>query len=176
MQVDPARNAIIQLSWVVHDLEEAARRWHKATGIGPFLIGRHLQITDPLYRGVPGKIDFSIAIAQSGELQIELVQQHDDKPSCYRDMVPAGQEAMHHVAIMPADYDAGVQHYLDQGFAIASSGMFGQVRFCYVDCRPQLGHMVEIVEDCDQIRAFFANVKKAAAQWDGDEAGLFVEL
>jgi len=170
MGIIPAKQAIFQMSWVVRDLEEAALRWHRATGVGPFLINRHLTIDQPLHRGKPNPIDFSIAIAQAGPLQIELVEQHDDRPSCYRDTVPAGQEAMHHVAIMSADYDAALQHYLDRGFEVASSGFFGEVQFCYVDCTAELGHMVEIVADCAPIRAFFDMVRQAAEEWDGDPA------
>lgn len=176
MSADPARRGIVQMAWVVDDLEEAARRWHKATGIGPFLVNRHIPIIEPQYRGQSGVVDFSTAIAQAGPVQIELVQQHDDAPSCYRDSAPAGTEAMHHVAILPDDYDAAVAHYLAQGFAIASSGYFGKVRFCYVDCRPTLGHMVEILENCAPIRSFFAAIDRAAQEWDGDIAGLLREL
>ena len=172
----PAHRSIFQMSWVVPDLEQAARRWHQAMGVGPFMVNRHLTITDPLYRGKPHAIDFSVAIAQAGPVQVELVEQHDDKPSCYRDTVPAGEEAMHHVAIMVDDYEAALQRYRDQGFEVASSGFFGEVRFCYVDCRPALGHMVEIVEDCPPIRAFFAAVESAAHGWNGDAAGLLREM
>lgn len=176
MKTDPSQQSIFQMSWVVPDLEDAVRRWHAATGIGPFLVNRHLKITNPLYRGEPGEIDFSVAIAQAGEVQVELVEQHDEKPSCYRDSVPAGEEAMHHVAIMPQDYDRALQRYLDQGFEVASSGYFGEVRFCYVDCRPMIGHMVEIVQDCRPIRAFFSAIRQAAAEWDGDPATLLREM
>lgn len=173
---DPARHAVLQMAWVVNDLEEAARRWHRTTGVGPFLVNRHIPIREPLYRGKPGRVDFSTAIAQAGPVQIELVQQHDDAPSCYRDSVPAGQEAMHHIAIMVADYDVTVAEYEQEGFTVASSGYFGKARFCYVDCRPGIGHMVEILEDCAPIRSFFALIARAAQEWDGDPATLIREL
>lgn len=167
---------IFQMSWVVWDLEEAARRWHRATGIGPFLINRHIGITDPIYRGAPGPVDFSTAIAQAGPVQVELVQQHDQNPSCYRDSVAEGQEAMHHVAIMADDYEAEVRRYTQQGFAIASSGSFAGVRFSYIDCRDTLGHMVEVLESGAAISKFFAAIRKAAEDWDGDEKTLLREL
>lgn len=39
-------------------------------------------------RGGPAEIDMSAAVAQSGSVQIELIAQHDDKPSPYLDMYP----------------------------------------------------------------------------------------
>lgn len=167
---------IFQMSWVVADLEEAAHRWHRTTGVGPFLVNRHIAIAEPMYRGTPGVVDFSTAIAQAGPVQVELVEQHDDNPSCYRDMIPAGGEGMHHTAIMASDYDAALEHYTAQGFEVASSGLFGSVRFCYVDCRSAVGHMVEILEDSPAIRSFFAAIERAADTWDGDPATLLREL
>lgn len=168
--------SIIQFSWVVDDLEEAAKRWHASMGIGPFIISRHIKITDGLYRGEPSSVDFSTAIVQAGPVQIELVQQHDDGPSCYRDTVPKGHEAMHHVAIIADDYDAAVAGYQAQGHAIASSGRFGGTRFCYIDCSDTLGHMVEILEDKPIIRSFFGAIVKAAEKWDRDTDALMIEF
>ena len=162
----PADQQIIQFSWVVADVDEAAARWHRTSGIGPFLVGRHLKLIDPKHRGKPQVTDFSIAVAQAGPIQIELVQQHDDTPSCYRDTLAPGVEGLHHVAFIAQDYDAALAFYTDQGFAVASEGRFGDVRFCYVDTSSALGHMVEILEDTPAIRAFFAAVVKAAEGWD----------
>lgn len=172
----PPDQTILQFSWVVPDLEEAARRWHRTTGVGPFLVNRHLRIADPLYRGTPQVTDFSTAIAQAGPVQIELVEQHDDTPSCYRDTVAKGREALHHVAIVSDDYERAVAHYTDQGFVLASEGRFGDVRFCYVDTSAVIGHMVEILEDKPTIRRFFSAVTRAAETWDRDPVTLLKEL
>lgn len=172
----PANQQLLQFSWVVCDVDEAARRWHKTMGVGPFLMGRHLTLIDPKYRGTPQVTDFSIAVAQAGPVQIELVQQHDDTPSCYRDTIAPGSEGMHHVAFVTAHYDAAVASYTDQGFALASEGCFGEVRFCYVDTSAALGHMVEILEEKPAIRAFFDAVTRAAETWDRNPDTLLREM
>ncbi len=171
-----SEHQIFQFSWVVPDLEEAARRWHRTLGIGPFLVNRHLAVGDLRYRGAAACTDFSTAIAQAGPVQIELVEQHDAGPSCYRDTVAVGVEAMHHVAIIASDYDGAVATYLGRGFNVATSGTFGDVRFCYVDTAGALGHMVEILEDKPTIRAFFAAVARAPERWDGREETLLRDL
>jgi hypothetical protein len=167
---------ILQMSWVVRDLEEAALRWNRMMGIGPFIVNRHIPITDGVHRGRIQKTDFSTAIAQAGPVQIELVQQHDGSPSCYRDMIAEGAEGMHHVAIIAEDYDAAVASYTVQGHEVASSGKFGEIRFCYFDTVNTVGHMVEILEDSRAIRAFFAMIARAADEWDGDAATLLREV
>lgn len=163
----PTTRNIVQAAWVVPDLDAAIHAWHAAMGVGPFLVNRRLTIGEPLYRGRPSTTQFSTALAQAGDTQIELVEQHDDTPSCYRDLVPAGRTAFHHVAIIAGDYDVELARYADAGFEVASSGVFGDLRFCYVDTSATLGHMVEIVEDKPSIRAFFGAVRKAAEGWDG---------
>lgn len=165
---------IVQFAWVVPDLGAAARRWHALHGVGPFLVNRRLALADPHHRGRPVVTAFSTAVAQSGDIQIELVEQHDDTRSAYRDTVPAGTTGFHHVAVIAADYDAMLRHYA--GFAVAAHGRFGDMRFSYVDTSATLGHMVEIVEDKPAIRAFFAAVRKAAERWDGDPATLLRDV
>lgn len=168
--------AIVQFAWVVPDLEAAARHWHATLGVGPFLINRDLKLTEPRHRGMPSETRFSTAVAQSGGFQIELIEQHDDGASVYRETVPTGMTGLHHVAFIAEDFDAAVAHYTDQGFAVAADGRFGDMRYAYIDTSPALGHMVEIVEDKPAIRAFFGAVRKAAERWDHHPATLIREL
>ena len=165
---------ILQHAWVVPDLDAAIHHWHRTLGVGPFLVNRHLRISDPLYRGNPHAVDFSTAVAQSGSIQIELVEQHDDGPSAFRDTVPAGVARLHHVAIIADDFDSALRDHA--GVEIASAGRFGNIRFVYLDTSATLGAMLEILEDQPAIRAFFGAIRKANERWDGDPATLIREL
>jgi hypothetical protein len=163
----PIGKRIMQNAYVVNDVEEAAWRWVKATGVGPFLVNKHLKLSSINYRGQPAQLDFSIAIAQAGEVQIELIEQHCANPSCYRDLFPAGREGFHHVCVIAGDYDAEVQSYIDKGFDMRAHGTLGDLRFCYLDTSAVMGHMLEIVEDKPSIHAFFGAVRAAGEAWDG---------
>ena len=172
----PFRPAIIQYAWVVPELEAAARHWHATLGVGPFLINRDLKLTRPRYRGHPGGPRFSTAVAQSGDVQIELVEQLDDSPSAYRDLVAPGATGFHHVAFIAGDFAAALSGLTGQGHAIAADGLFGDMRDAYVDTSGAIGCMTEIIEDKPAIRAFFAAVRKTAERWDGDPATLLREM
>lgn len=165
-----------QMAWVVPDLDAACRAWHRALGIGPFLVTRRVAVEGERHRGVARDTIFATAVAQSGSVQIELVQQIDDGPSVYRDMVPAGSTGFHHVAFVTADFDAAVAAQRAIGHPVAYEGRVGDMRFAYVDARGTLGHMVEIVEEREGIRRFFNAVRRAAETWDGDPAGLIREV
>lgn len=165
--MQPASKQVLQLAYVVNDLDAAVRRWLDSVACGPFLIRRHLEITDGLYRGQAADVDFSMAVAQAGPVQIELIQQHDERPSCYRDLYRDGREGFHHVAMITPDFDAEVARYVANGFQVASSGLFGRVRFAYIDTSPATGHMVELLAEHPDIRAYFASVQRKADRWDG---------
>jgi Glyoxalase/Bleomycin resistance protein/Dioxygenase superfamily len=159
--------SIVQIAWVVNDLEAAVARFSKTMKAGPFSVFRHIKLTDPLHRGKPVRSDFSMAVTQAGDVQIELIEQHDNMPSVYRDLYPQGAEGFHHVAVLVPDVAQEAARYQALGFEIGCSGRFGVSEFVYIDTSSAIGHMVEILPDNDAMRGFFASVRKASQDWDG---------
>ena len=159
---------IMQVAFMVDDLEAAALRWIATTGIGPFLTVPHVVLGEYDYRGRRAAgLDFSVAIAQSGGVQIELVQQHCDSPSAYRDTIAKGRQGFHHLAVYTGDYDGTYRHYRDQGFASAVDGTFGNMCFSYIDTSAAIGCMIELIEEDPDQTAFFQRIAAAAEGWDG---------
>ena len=69
---------IRQNGYVVRDVEAAMRHWSEVLGVGPFFYFERVPIEDFRYKGEPSPIEVSIALANSGALQIELIQQRND--------------------------------------------------------------------------------------------------
>jgi len=159
----------MQAAFIVNDLEQAVRHWIKTARVGPFFIVPHAKVERILYRGAPAELDFSGALAQAGPLQIELIQQHNDGPSAYRDMYPKGREGFHHLCTMTQDFDAEIARLRAEGSPAATEGAFGDMRFAYIDTRARLGHMTEVIEDRDSIKSLFKMIADAAAGWDGTD-------
>lgn len=158
----------MQVAFMVDDVEAAAMNWVRTTGIGPFLMVPHIELVEYSYRGKRSSgLDFSVALAQSGGVQIELIQQHCDSPSAYRDTIAKGQQGFHHLAVYCEDYDADYRHYTDQGFASAVDGVFGDLRFSYINTSEAIGCMIELVEKSQMQSEFFARVAAEAEGWDG---------
>jgi len=158
----------MQIAIIVDDIASAAEKWTKTTGIGPFLHVPHVVLEEFSYRGEPSSgLDFSVAIAQSGGVQIELVEQHGDAPSAYRDTIAKGSQGFHHLGIYTGDYDAAYAHYIDQGFVAAVDGTFGGFRFSYIDTSAAIGCMVELIEENPAQTDFFERIAAAAEGWDG---------
>ncbi|WP_231568416.1 VOC family protein [Novosphingobium malaysiense] len=158
----------MQVAMMVDDIETACANWTRTTGIGPFLHVPHVVLEEFGYRGeTTSGLDFSVAIAQSGGVQIELVQQHSDGPSAYRDTIAKGEGGFHHLAIYTDDYDAAYAGYVDQGFVAAVDGTFGGYRFSYIDTSAAIGCMVELIEANPLQTDFFERIAAAAEGWDG---------
>ncbi len=65
---------IRQNGYVVRDIESAMKHWTEVLGVGPFFYFERVPVHDFRYRGEPSPVDLSIALANSGALQIELIQ------------------------------------------------------------------------------------------------------
>jgi len=160
----------MQVCWVVPDLEAAVARWVQSTGVGPFFKFDSVTFENPCYRGQPSDCpDICAAMAQAGDMQVELVCQRDARPSLWRDLVPAGASGLHHLALYSSDYDADLAAYTRHGAQVAFSGLMMGSRVCWVDTSATLGFMVELIEANAVADAVFASFREAAAHWDGGD-------
>jgi hypothetical protein len=163
----PAQH-IVQNAYVVKDLDEAIDRWHGLWGIGPFFIRRHVAMDRVFYRGHPAELDLSAAYVQAGPVQVELVMQHNAGPSAFRDMFAPGEEGLHHVAVIPHDYDATLAAYRGRGWEVAMELKTVAGRgAAFVDTRRLLGHMIEVCIPSLALNELYEDVAQAARNWDG---------
>lgn len=162
--------AVIQNCYIVRDLEQACERLHKLYGIGPFLGGQEGALTEHTHRGRDEEpIRIRGVFVQSGDLNIELVQLVSDTPSAFHDMFPNGQEGFHHVAVFTEDYEKERDAFVAAGYPVASEFIAVGKKFCYIDAREPLGHMIELYPPHKTVRAMYQKTKDAAAEWDGKE-------
>ena len=94
---------MFQLAYVPADFDAALKFWIETVGAGPFWALDHVKLDDLTYEGAPADVDFSMAIGYWGELQIELIRQHNDAPSIYKAWRDEGREGLHHVCILVDD-------------------------------------------------------------------------
>ena len=160
---------IIQNAYVVNDLQEAMTNWKNLYGIGPFILSEHVQVDNLTYRGSPAELDFSAAFVQSGELNIELIEQHDDNMSAFRDMYKRGEQGLHHIAIIANQFNEDVARFESAGYPVATQFTTGQDSgIAFIDTRPLLGHMIELYQNASAIMGLYSMVRDAAAKWDGN--------
>jgi hypothetical protein len=159
---------IRQAGYVVPDIEAAMRYWTEVLGIGPFFYNESVPIRNYVYRGVFYEPHNSVALANSGPLQIELIQCRNDVPSMYRDFTAAGHTGLQHVASWTECYDHDLARLTSRGFEPVMSGEVGERgRFVYFETRSHPGTVIELSEVAGPKGEMFRLIREAAARWDG---------
>jgi hypothetical protein len=163
--------AVRQLGYVVPDLDAALDVWTRQHGVGPFFVTREMVLTGFVYDGVarpPARL--AMALGNSGDLQIELIQPLDDTPSMFTDFLQERPEGgLQHWASWPRDYDDRLAAALDAGLVVGQAGDSPRGRFVYL--RDPLGRHtgVEMAELTEARAVVYAAVAEAARGWDGSD-------
>ncbi len=159
---------IRQNGYVVRDIEAALEYWTEVLGVGPFYYIEDVPVENFTYLGSPSDAKLSIALGNSGDLQIELIQQRNDAPSMYKDFLDAGHEGLQHVAYWTTDYQADYDRLLAQGFRVGQEGEIGENgRFVYFDTGGHPGSIIELSDVSGPKGSFFQHIREVAETWDG---------
>lgn len=160
-----------QIGIVVRDIDAAMKHWAEVCGVGPWFYADKLPVTAFTYRGERfDDVHLSIALANSGDVQLELIQQRCDTPSMYRDFLAAGHEGMQHWSSWPVDYDAKLKHALANGYTIGQSGESPRGPFVYLWNEGHPGTVIEMAHLTPERERIFGAVRDAAVDWDGADA------
>ena len=157
-----------QNGYVVRDVEAAMAHWSEVAGVGPWFYVERAPIHHFEHRGRPCEIHLSIALANSGPLQIELIEQRNDAPSLYREFLDAGQEGLQHVAYWTEHFDRDRARALEAGFVIGHEGRIGDYGpFAYFDSDAHPGSVIELSDVGGPKRRLFEHIRAACEGWDG---------
>ncbi len=165
-----------QLAFVVRDLDAALAYWTKTLEVGPFYVMREIVPFDWRYYGEPSPAPrISLALGYSGDLQIELVQQHDEHPSAYRDFLRSGREGAHHVSswVTRPDYDRNIAAARARGIRAAHEGALGDsgIRFVYFATETAPGGIYYEMSEAKEppFGDIMARIREIAKHWDGSD-------
>jgi hypothetical protein len=157
-----------QNGYVVRDLAKAVDAWLEI-GVGPWLLLPHLAQKGSVYRGQPTEPVASFAFANSGELQLELIEQEDDSPSIYREFLEAGGEGFHHLAWWVEDFDEASRAAGDAWSVVHAGDTGGLAQFAYYDAGGVTSTVIEVMELTDATRWLATTVRDASVDWDGSD-------
>lgn len=157
----PRSCVLFQQAYFVNSIDAAAEKWSKAFGAGPFFMARRHRCEEFTYRGTAVEADVSYAFGYLGDMMIQFIEQHDDKPSIYRDIYGPGEEGFHHIAYLVSDFAAERQRWLDMGYPLATELYADQVNAAYFDTRSLNGGFTEIHGDPPHIMGVFGLWKRA---------------
>ena len=165
----PPLGTVSQIGYVVADMDRALEYWIQQMHAGPFFVFEHANLEKQIYRGGASAVDATLAVGNSGDVQIELIFQENDAPSVYKEFADAGRYGMHHIGLMPEDYTASCERYRAQGFEAAFECSIGGTDLVYFDTVATLGHFTELWDRSEAFLEFQRTVKEAARFWDGSD-------
>ena len=161
---------IRQLGYVVDDIEAAMEHWSTVMGVGPWFYNPRVPIENYTYEGKPYDVHNSVALANSGFVQVELIQCRNAVPSMYKDFTDAGLTGLQHVAYWTSDYDADLERLVAEGFKPVMSGEVGERgRFVYFDTHYHPGTVIELSEVAGPKGEMFRLIREASETWDGKD-------
>jgi catechol 2,3-dioxygenase-like lactoylglutathione lyase family enzyme len=156
-----------QIGYVVTDLEAAAKQWTDSIGVGPWQIFNPAPFDVLEYNGQPSEAEVGFALAFMGAVQIELIQQHNNAPSMYREVLDTYGEGAQHICFYPDDYAAAVDAGCNAGMTIAQQGEIWGIDFVYL--RGEGGRVIELARLGDERRAMRQRAIEDATVWDGSD-------
>jgi methylmalonyl-CoA/ethylmalonyl-CoA epimerase len=162
--LDLVGQSLEQVAFVVRDLVAAQRFFKQSMGIARFYVIENFgsRATDKTFRGRPAEHDFTIALAYSGNTQIELIQ-HLSGDTCYREFLERRGEGMQHLGFFLDDREQHqeiLEEFRKNGFSVLQSGRFGDALYTYFDTESAIGAVMEIVYLDPRSKDLMARIKR----------------
>lgn len=161
---------IRQLGYVVKDIEAGMQYWTDVMGVGPWYYNPKVQIRNYQFCEETFEVHNSVALANSGNIQVELIQTRDQTPSMYKEFIEAQDTGLQHVAFWTEEFDADLERMLGLGCKVKMQGEVGDNgRFVYFDKEYHPGTAMELSEVKGPKGEMFRMIREAAVDWDGTD-------
>ena len=135
-----------QVCIVVKDIDRAIEYYTSTFGMGPFSV-LDVDMEGVLLRGKPISAKIKVAFADSGPLQIELIQPVEGK-SIYTEFLDSKGEGLHHLAFQVDDLDALLAELSKEGIEPIWHQRLPQfgIAFAYLNTDRIGGVIFELIE------------------------------
>ncbi len=163
-------DGIIQTAYIVEDIRAAMTHFTRQLNAGPWFWREGGVFPWQVYRGKPTDVELSIAMGYSGSMQYELIEQLNDVPSVYMDVVKTRGYGLHHFGVGAPDYAARCNDYREQGLELVyEAEVSGGNRVAYFDTMHILQAYTEVINMSPATEAMFTRFQQASVGWDGAE-------
>ena len=163
-------DGVMQTAFIVEDIHKEMERFTRLMGVGPWFLRERGRFSVQTYRGEPTDVELAIAMGFCGSMNYELIQQLNDAPSVYMDVVKQRGYGLHHFGYVVEDYAAGCQEYAGQGFDLVyEAEVTGGARVGYFDTLSVLPAMIAVIQMTPHSEANFTRFQQASVGWDGSD-------
>lgn len=162
---------IRQVAYITNDIEKAMKEWVNI-GVGPWFYVEKVPVENYQYKGKPYDLNMSVALSNSGDIQVEIIQQRNDAPSLYLDYPQTAGGGIHHIShwLDTEGFEKKYKELLDLGFIVGHEGTIGpNGRFAYFINNKLPGAILEISEMSGFKGEYFKAIADICAKWDGSD-------
>jgi methylmalonyl-CoA/ethylmalonyl-CoA epimerase len=145
---------LAQVAIVVRNIEEAAQRYADILGLPvpePIVTAPGLEVNQT-YRGTPSEARANLAFFSVGQVQIELIEPLGGA-STWQEVLDRKGECVHHIAFWVEGMQKSVNFLKSRSIPMVQRGDMGEGQYAYFDSEPQLGVMLELLEQVRAARA-----------------------
>ena len=133
-----------QIGMVVRDLQKTADFYYSTFGIGPFSIVPEMRFDGVILRGQPTDSKVRLGFADSGPLQIELIQPLEGE-NIYTDFLRSGNEGLHHLGFEVDNFEGMLAKFKRRGIEPVFWKHYRSMAFAYLDTGKIGGVIVELL-------------------------------
>ena len=136
---------VIQIAYIVRDIDKATRLHWEVCGIGPWDVYEFdaSKVDDFVYRGRPATHKALLGLAWRDGIQLELLQPVSGY-CIYDEHLERKGEGLHHIKLYHADCGKAVADYAGRGYPVIQSGRFDQDEHYYLDTENDFGYVIEL--------------------------------
>lgn len=161
--------AVRQLAFIPKDFDAALKFWTETMGVGPFFHLEHIHLEDVTFRGQPIEYDTTAAIGYWGDIEIELLRQHNSGPSMITEWLESGKDGLHHIRIDVDDLDRAEKEFQAMGgTTLQSANMPGGGQYVMMEM-PNSVPIIEMNILHPSFTKLFDYMRRAAREWDGHD-------
>lgn len=156
---------IVQLGYVVKDLDAGIRHWQDTMGIGPWMVFRNVQM-EGVCRGQQTTVTMDVAMGYQNDMQVELIQQTSDTVSPYRTSEGEPLLGLHHIAWLSDDLDKDVERAESDGCTTIFRAQNPGTRVAYLTLPDEAETRIEFIESAATAELIRSGIV-ASKEWDG---------
>jgi hypothetical protein len=162
---------ITQVAYVTRDLKKALAFFIETAGIGPWFVAEGRKFPNTTYRGTTFELEMSVGLANSGFIQLEIIQPLGTAKSMYTEWLDRhpSELLVQHLSSWPTRYQETHARALSKGYQVVMEGDTEQGAFVYFQHPDRPEFTFEMAELSESRRILFEKIRQAAVGWDGKD-------
>jgi catechol 2,3-dioxygenase-like lactoylglutathione lyase family enzyme len=139
---------ICQVGLIVRDIERSSAAYADLFGmdVPEWILTDAYESAHTEYRGQPTAARAKLAFFDLGQVSLELIEPVG-APSTWREFLETHGEGMHHIAFRIQGMEEQLTILAEKGMLAVQRGDYTGGRYAYVDAVPQLGVILELLEN-----------------------------